>query len=399
MYVQLKRPKGILFLSLLFLLTGMSGCGDKDKPAKYHFYFRGDDLQEEWIFHIDDLSKGLANPKVSGITLNDDIYYDLYYYKGIYYDIDRPDKIKKYIQKGNKVVFLDSCVITSMTSIETHSFVDDSTLLVVGLDMAHRNPVYAIIDTKEFNIRKEGNIPIPDDGSYQRTSVGFAAVKEEKLYINYVYHNWQDSVYTTSDSICLVTLDYPLITPRHYSFSHKSSYPPQNGRHQPTMAVNEQGQIFFITNTSEEFNIKEDIPSGILKVDMVKENIAPDFFINISDSLKNCYPVAIWFVSGDIFLIKCERQDLVNSWSDFIEKRIFEYYAVNVATKTLNKLNLPLDKPWYTNNVLVDDSIAYIANNAEDGYTFWLFDPKNNSLQKGLKIDPDVARIFTIALN
>lgn len=399
MYTQLLKLRRIPFFLILFLMIFMVSCTSSDKPAKYRFYLRGDNSREEQIIEVDDLSKGFINPRESGVVLNKDIYYDFYYHKGTYYDIDHPRKIKKYNLQAGKPVFQDSCIIANMDEIETHSFVGDNTLLIVGLDTKHRNPVYAIINTNDFKVEKEGNIPIPDDGTYQRTSVGFAVVKNNKLYINYVYHNLSKDTYTTSDSISLVTLDYPQMTPRHNSSSDKSTYTPKNGRHQPTMAFNAQGEIFFITNTSDAFGKMDNLPSGIMKVNMINESLNNNFFINISDTLKHCYPVAIWFVTKNTFLVKCERQDLVNSWNDYLDRRVFEYYSINVSDRVLNKLDIPLDAPWYTNNVIVDNGIAYIANNAEDGYTFWVFDPINNSLRKGLKVDTSVKRIFSIDFN
>lgn len=374
-------------------------CTNGDKTSKFRIYFRGDNFHEEQILEINDLSEGFINPKKSGIALDKDICYDFYYHKGSYYDIDLPHKIKKYILHNNEPTFQDSCNISGMTEVETHSFVNDTTLLIVGLDMEHRNPVYAIINTTDFKIKQEGNIPIPDDGSYQRTSVGFAALKDKTLYINYVYHYRQGNTYITPSTVNLVALDFPSMTPLHYSSNHKSTYPPKNGRHQPTMATDEKGTIFFITNTSTGFGYMDSIPSGIMKVDMVNKKLDKDFFINISDSSKQSYPVAIWFVSSNTFLLKCERQSLINSWNDYINQKIIEYYVVNVNTGELHKLDLPLDAPWYTNNVIVDDGIAYIANNAKDGYTFWIFYPKDNSLRKGAKIDPSVKRIFSIDFN
>lgn len=399
MHIRPLGSKGKLFFSLLFFMLCIVSCTNGNKISKYRIYFRGDNFYEEQIIEINDLSEGFINPKKLGVVLSKDINYDFYYHKGSYYDIDLPHKIKKYVLNNNEPTFQDSCVIRGMTEIETHSFVDDSTLLVIGLDMEHRNPVYAIINTEDFKISKEGNIPIPDDGSYQRTSVGFATLGNKTLYINYVYHYRKGNTYITPSSVGLVALDFPSMTPTHYSTNNKSTYPPKSGRHQPTMATDEKETIFFITNTSTGFGYMDSIPSGIMKVDMVNKSLDEDFFINISDSPRNTYPVAIWFVSDNIFLLKCERQNLIHSWDDYLNQKILEYYTANVSTGELNKLDLPLDAPWYTNNVIVDNGIAYIANNADDGYTFWMFDPANNSLRKGAKIDPSVKRIFSIDFN
>lgn len=397
MYMYPLRLK--IFLFLLFIICIVCGCIQKEERSKFRLHFRGDNYYEEQIVEVDDLSGGAINPKETGIVLDKDVLYNFYYHKRAYYNIELPHKIKKYILCDDVPTLQDSCAIKGMTEIETHTFVDDTTLLVIGLDMEHRNPVYAIINTKDLKIIREGDVAIPDDGSYQRTSVGFAALIGKILYVNYVYHYWNGNSYTTPSSVSLVSLDFPSMTPLHYSNNNKSTYPPKNGRHQPTMAADGKDAIFFITNTSIGFGYMDSIPSGIMKVDVKKKNLDANFFINISDVIPNRHPVAIWFVSGDIFLIKCENQHLINSWSDYLNERIIEYYSVNVATGALRKLDVPLDTPWYSNNVIVDNDIAYIANNAENGYTFWVFDPKNNSLKEGLKVDSSVKRIFSVDFN
>ncbi len=390
----------LIRIFLLFLISiYIAGCTRSDKPAKFRIYFRTNDADKEQIAMISDLSKGSFNPAQSRVILDSDIYYDWYYYKGVYYDIDRVDKIKKYTLKGDQPVFQDSCVLKHMTEIETHSFIDDSTLLIVGLDNKHRNPVYALIDTHSFTVRDEGDIAIPDDGSYQRTSIGFAMKMNNKVYVTYVYHHLLEHSYTTYESINLITLDYPQMRVSNNSTNDSTTYQANNGRHQPTVAIGADNNFYLITNTSNAFGKMEHIPSGILRVNTKEESLDSSFFINTSTSLKNCYPMALWHVSGDIFLIKCERRDLIKGWSDYLDRRIFEYYSVNVATGKLTLLGLPLDAPWYTNNVIVDNGIAYIADNEEDGYTFWIFDPKAGSITQGLKLDASVTRILSIDLN
>lgn len=399
MFILPYNLKSINFFLLLLVSISIASCVDSEKPAKYRIFFRTNDIGKEQIAEISDLSKGFLDPAQSRVVLDSDIYYDWYYYKGIYYDIDRVDKIKKYTLKDNQPVFQDSCVLKNMTEIETHSFIDDSTLLIVGLDNKHRNPVYALIDTHSFTVKEEGNIAIPDDGSYQRTSVGFAMKMNNKIYVTYVYHHLLEHSYTTYESINLITLDYPQMKVSNNSTNNTTTYQAKNGRHQPTVAVGADNNFYLITNTSNGFGRMENIPSGILRVNSKDEILDSNFFINISDSLKNCYPIAIWHVSGDVFLLKCERRDLIKGWSDYLDRRIFEYYSVDISTGKLTSLGLPLDAPWYTNNVIVDNGIAYIANNAEDGYAFWVFNPQTGSLTQGLKLDASVTCILSIDFN
>lgn len=399
MHIHSTSTAILKYILCLYIVVLATACTNTEKSDKFRIYFRGEDRHKEQIFTLADLSQGYVDATQQGEVLDSDICYDLYYHKGVYYDIDRPDKIKKYILKNGRPALESSCEIAQMTEIETHTWINDTILAVIGLDSKHRNPVYAFIDTKEFKVKQYGEIPIPDDNSYQRTSIGFAAVAGDVMYITYVYHQLSADSYTTSEAINLITLDYPQMTVRHNSSNNRSTYEMKNGRHQPTMAIGADKKFYFLTNTSSGFGQMEHIPSGVLRANMKEENLDDHYFVNITDTLKGCYPTAIWHVWNDIFLLKCERTDLMSSWEDYLEERVFEYYALNVRNNSLTKLDLPLDTPWYTNNVLVDNDVAYIANNAEDGYTFWLFNPKDNSLKKGLKLDPSVKRIFSIDLN
>lgn len=388
--------KQLPFLLLLILIIG---CTEKPSPftSKYVVYLRGDNNHKEYLAGLDKLSAGKFDPIKQGIELDTSIYYDLYYHQGLFYDVDEANKIRKFIPSEGNLKLVGSCTLPNITEIETHTFTSDGRLLVIGLDSIHRNPVYTLIDLQRFKVIKYGIIPIPDDGSYQRTSVGFVRVNNNKLCMTYVYHDmYEHGKYDTQNRMGLITLNYPEMTFHANSFNEKTVYEPKNGRHQPTMATEASGDLYFITNTSEGYGNEKTLPSGILRMKQGKTEIDPDLFINLSEAIPQCSPVGIWCMSDGKYLVKCELCNLVNTPNDYLEGNIYGYYDVDVATGKVSRLSIPLNKAWYTDDVLVEEGKAYIAVISGDNYMFWVYDPIDKSLREGLKFSSDVKRLFSI---
>lgn len=386
-------------LCLFFIIIFIAACHSKEgyqEDGNYIFYFRTDKNSDEFAANLKSLTDEDIDFDKNAVKLDNGIYYDLYYHNGVFYDIDTPTKIRKIHIRSKEVYPTDSCKLTMMSEIETHTYLYQDQLLIIGLDTIGRNPVYGLIDLSNMTTIKEGTIDIPDEGGYERTSIGFAIVEDKKLYITYVYHNMFKTGYTTHPFISMITLNYPEMTMINNSVNHKTTYSPRHNRHQPTIAQNREREAYFITNAAAGYGAMPEMSSGILRLDKENNQIDENFFINTTELLNGVTPVGIWYISDNNFLIKAEKSTTVKKWSDFLDKNIYCYFCIDTKTLEIKKIQLPDDMAWYTDNVIIEDNKAYIANYNDNHYSIWSYEPSNDKLKKETTINSAVKRIFSI---
>ncbi len=74
-----------------------------------------------------------------------------------------------------------------------------------------------------------------------------------------------------------------------------------------------------------------------------------------------------------------------------------EYFEVDLLTKQVQKLNLPLDRGSSRTCVLVENDKAYITINDGIGNNdVWIYQTKNQSLKKGLHFEGNIDYIFRL---
>ena len=97
----------------------------------------------------------------------------------------------------------------------------------------------------------------------------------------------------------------------------------------------------------------------------------------------------IWYIGHGKAIIKCDVPQLIKNWDDY-DEYAYIYYEVDLNTRSLSKINIPLDRGWYLDNVLVENGLVYIANKAESNENYiWIYNPENKTTTKGLKVNGD----------
>ena len=96
------------------------------------------------------------------------------------------------------------------------------------------------------------------------------------------------------------------------------------------------------------------------------------------------------------YLVKCGLSNLVKRSNDYLDGNIYGYYDVDVTTGKASRLSVPLNRAWYTDDVLVENEKVYIAVISGNNYIFWAYDPTDKSLSEGLRFSSNVKRLFSI---
>ena len=139
-----------------------------------------------------------------------------------------------------------------------------------------------------------------------------------------------------------------------------------------------------------------EIKSGIFRIKK-DQSVIDNYFFNISESIIKNHAYGMWPLGGNKAIIRTERKDLFKDLNDHYKVAQFEFYVLDLQTKVIKKLNLPLDKGTRKQCVIVQNGIAYIAiNSAKEGNFIWLYDIQKESLKKGLQLAGNTDYILRI---
>ena len=95
----------------------------------------------------------------------------------------------------------------------------------------------------------------------------------------------------------------------------------------------------------------------------------------------------LWDLGNGKALTRMGRTDLLKTFEDYTATDVFEYYVLDLVTKTRTKLNLPLDKGVRTSPVWVENGKAYIAvSSSTEGHFVYTYDIASGVITKGLEI-------------
>lgn len=393
-----------MFLRLIYLCFSifLISCTNQES-TKYNLYLRGESLDHEYIIGTNDLNQGVIHSLSEGVKLPSNIQYNNYYHNGYYYSIDYPiTRIIKYKLGKESINIVDSCTLSKIKDIDLFKFVGDSTLLLVGLDSCYKDLVYTTISLNELSSQQHGKLLDLGSKNDIYAVPGFVQIKNNRLLLSYTYRKkTEQNGSRLNDTIFIATMSYPAMTDKTETFDTRSSGPVVDGRHVPSSIEDENGDTYFITNTNDIFEAKSiDKPSVIFRIEKNKNHIDPHFIINLNTlSETPISPVGIWYLKQGKVLLKSAREDLVKNRSDYWEN-IFEYIVIDLKTKASHKLSLPLDRSWYVNNVIIENGLVYIANmSKEKGNYIMIYNPKDETLVKGLELGSDINRIFRIDIS
>ncbi|WP_316809112.1 DUF4374 domain-containing protein [Pedobacter agri] len=390
------------FLLCILLTMLFSGCAKRDKniSGKYSFYILSKG-NKELIITTDSLKGGVLKPENEGVLLDGaDMDRDIIVKDGFIYHLNR-----KTAQCSKSVLSTDSLTIDGQLlidgfSLENYSWVGKDSLLLVGLNSNKYNQVtYRLLNVKNMNLLREGNLPIPKpSGKFKSISVGFTKIKGQSIFLGYTYHfpvNTSD--YSTSDTMYVSRLSYPDMRLLGTDKDSRSTYPGGLNAVQNYSFTDEQGDYYFMTCPGIALGNRPDLPTAIFRIKANDLHLDKSYFFNISDSKIANHAYGMWNLGNNEVVIRSERKDLFTGLGDHYSAAHFEFYVLNLKTKTISKLNLPLDKGTRRECVMVKDGIAYIAvNSSKEGNYIWLYNIKTKSLKKGLQLAGDTDFILRI---
>jgi hypothetical protein len=400
-----KNPRYISYALLFLFLLSLSGCtgdnsGEKNgAQKKYSIYAMMKD-GNEYIVQTDSIVSGSLNPALQGTKLPlKDMWSDLIVRDGYYYRLNwKTETFIKYQIENEEFKEVASTKLTDFSFLETYTWTAPDTILLITYNRKSGFVRFAKLNTKTMDVR-EGKLAIPSpSGIYNWMSLGFAELRAGKLFVGYTYHTInKNENYTTSDTAYVAVLKFPGLTLLKTSKDTRSTYPGGINTEQPFTFADEKGDMYFIACPGIALGNNPKKPTGIFRIKKSEDTIDPEYFFNISTSPIQNHGYGLWYLGDGKAIVRTERKIIFTGMKDHYKVPHFDFFVIDLKTKSTAKLNLPLDKGSARQCVILEDDLAYITTNSDrEGSFVWVYNSEKNKLEKGLQFSGNVDYILRI---
>ena len=392
---------------VLFAGTGLccllfQGCVEErdSKKKKYSFVIRTTD-EKSYVWQTDNLDSGTVNPVEKGVWLNGPsrIWYYLLVKNGFYYYVDSKSEyfVKSELRDG-RFVHLDSVQLRDFSYPDNAVFTDQYTVFLISHSMGLKPKKFARVNVKSMTATI-GTLPIPSPVKpFDNMSVGFEMWRNNRIWIGYTYHySNRDMGYGSSDTVYVARMTYPELVPEHTDKDSRSTYPGNVNTAQQNTFEDENGDFYFLSCPGIVRGANPDQPTAVYRIKGSEVNLDSTYFFNISASKIQNHAYGLWYLGNHKALIRSERKDLFKTYKEHYLVPHIEYYEVDLLTKDVKKLSLPLDRGSSRTCVLVEGDKAYITiNDGAGNNDVWIYRSKDQSLTKGLHFEGNIDYIFRL---
>jgi len=399
--------RDVIFRIFYFILivSGLPGCvNEKQKEEtpgkkKYSIYAMMKDGRE-YIVQTDSLTGETIFPERQGTkVVPASLYYDLIVRDGYYYRLDwKTSTFIKYSVNNNSFTEKASVPVAGFSTIENYNWISPDSLMLIGYDQKSAKVRYAKIQVKDMT-STEGMVHIsPPFGAFDWMSIGFSKFVNGKLLVGYAYHSTNNlQSFTTSDTVYVDVLTYPGMKAIRTIKDTQSTYPGGVNTRQPHSFTDEKGDFYFITCPGIALGNNPSKPTGIYRIRQSEEHLDPDYFFNVSASPIQNHGYGFWYIGNGKAIVRTETKGLFTGMKDHYKVAQFNFYELDLATKTTTRLNLPRDKGTARQCVLVEQGIVYITVNSDsEGSYVWTYNPETKDLRKSLKVGGNIDYILRL---
>ncbi|GAB3993642.1 hypothetical protein GCM10028807_29420 [Spirosoma daeguense] len=390
-------------LGCLYSMFFLAGCtpekssNDLEIKKKYSFYVMMKD-DAEYIVQTDTLTSGYIDPIALGAKVTPSrIFYELIAHNNRYYRLDwKTQRFIQYTLDNKKLTPIDSIQLTGAWGVDNQSWLGD-TLMIMGHDSKNEKVHYAKITFAPLKAN-EGiiDLPAPANG-FNSMTIGFTTFINRNLYLGYTYHKMALNSYVTSDTMYVTQLTYPGLKTTRTVKDTRSTYPGGINTRQSHFFTDENGDFYFISCPGIALGDNPSKPTGIFRIRKSDGLLDPTYFFNLSASPIHNHGYGFWYIGNGKAIVRTERKGLFKGMQDHYLVPHFDFYVVNLAKQTTQRLDLPLDKGTARNCVLVENGLVYITVNPNKGGNYvWIYDPTTGSLRKGLQFNDQVDYILRL---
>jgi len=386
MFTTFKRQS---FLLLALAVLGFTACkksssapDETPEEKQYGLLVSAGTPAASYILNTSDLTRGTLTTAGNGAETNINVITQ----RGeFFYGVNASGNLVKF-KSSNKTTTIVSQVQFNQISWAYYSsffaWKDEKTLVLFSMNQALQFE-YATLNVETMTITASGNIniPLPPSGYYYwGNNVAFLG---NKLYISYNVVNSTTDV--PLNEIRLASMDFPNVSnvtvttdtrfnqPAHYNLNSPGTFVYNNYAYMLNAPT-----IWIFGETGGSFSIYR-VASGTTATDV-------SYQFELTDRTKEEVS-GLFNLGNGKAVIKVIDKTQISSYQDYA-KRISEFYVIDVVNKTKTKLNIPKSVATpYSNDIMVDGNVAYIAASTADGYYVYTYDAASGNLSRGAKLD------------
>ena len=386
---------------LLLLIVFFIGCSSRDQSNSssnnYSLYIMNKNLGNT-IVTTNSIDSETINILKDGIDLPTQ-YFDrsIIVHNGFFYHI-KSGKFIKFEMQENALTEI-AAIPMSNQHIENMNWQGKDTLLLFTLDNKTYSKLhYYKIDVKKFEILQKEEIHLPVAPSkFPIVSIGFSTLHQNNLILGYTYNKViNETDFTTIDTMYFATLDPQTLKIKSIQKDNRSTYPGGVNTVQSYSFHDERGNFYFMSCPGIALGNNLSKPTAIFRIPNNTTTVDSSYFFNLTATNQN-HAYGMWYLGNNEAIIRSERKDLYNDFSDHHSTYQFEYYVVDLLKQTATKLTLPYDKGTRKESVLVENGKAYITiDDKDDNHQVWIYNIQTKKISTGLKLDKETDFIVRI---
>ncbi len=386
------RPsRHILFLPLLLLSLMIScqfGHEEKNLSGKYSLYTMDKDLGNT-IVTSTQIDSGTLDIQQNGVEIPTQQFDRSVIIKNNKFYFLREGRFRKYILETTGLKEIGQLPMPDQ-HIENINWLNNDTLLLFTSDnKTNRRLWYTKVAIKPFKIVQQHELKIPPSApDFNIISIGFSTIHQQQLLVGYTFNKIiNETDFTTIDTLYVATLDKTTLKLKGIQKDTRSTYPGGINTVQSYSFNDENGNYYFMACPGIALGNTPSKSTAIFKIDQKSTQIDPNYFFDLTAQTHN-HAYGMWYLGNHQAIVRSERKDRYTDFSDHHSTYQFEYFLVDLSTKTTHKLDLPFDKGTRKESVLVENGKAYIAiDDNSDRHQVWIYDIKSGEIKAGLQLD------------
>ncbi len=390
----------ILFLPLLllsFTISCRSEHAEKNLAGKYSFYTMDKDLGNT-IITTNSIDSGKLTIRQSGVDIpTQEFDRSIIVKNGRFYFL-REGKFRKYTLEKTGLKEIAQLSMPDQ-HIENINWLNNDTLLLFTSDnKTNRHLWYTKVAVNDFKVAQQQEIIIPPSASdFNIISVGFSTIHQQQLLVGYTFNKIiNETDFTTIDTLYVATFDKTTLQLKEIQKDTRSTYPGGINTVQSYSFNDEEGNYYFMACPGIALGNIPSKPTAIFKIGQKSTQIDPNYFFDLTAQTHN-HAYGMWYLGNHQAIVRSERKDRYTDFSDHHSTYQFEYFLVDLSTKTTRKLNLPFDKGTRKESVLVENGKAYITiDDSSDKHQVWVYDIKSGQITPGTQLDQETDFIVRI---
>ena len=253
---------------------------------------------------------------------------------------------------------------TAGGAIGSYQWLDDHTLFINMFDS------YATVNVNTMAFGSSGNYPSALLGNATAFEVDVTYISGGKIYMPFTH--W-DANYFSDDTSRLAVMDYPSMTNLTITKDHRASWPGGTTGAQQAMFV-ENGYMY-VSCTNSGSTDPTTVDAAIMRIQLGTTQFDPTYFFDTNTGLTGEAQMGLYYLGNSKAIIKSGAADYSTPG---------DFYVVDINAQTKSKINVAKSELSYKGNVLVENGKAHIL--CDSDYYVYQFDPSDNSVKKGLKV-------------